>query len=676
VAHSADVEIDVPLSPDASPGRRLVIVDDRAGAGPASSSRDQLILDMAWTPIPGERPDLLTVRPLIQDILQRHNLFFDALDVLDDYETATDMASRLQTHGVTWWYQVRSVLALHVHERLLWSQLIAGLVRDGGYGAIEIRSTRPALIDVAFRTGAAGDCAVEVVRPLAWPPLSPSAPLAPPQKPPSTATAMAATGAPPVALPTRIRRRLGRVRRAAMRAIRWTAASPPKITPLERRLAVLDARLADLARQPDSIVAVVMAASFHTVRDDADDRRVDPYVSPILDRLAADGHSIAIVVIGLDHRKAIPWRVIEADPRLLPLSYVELRRPSAADPGAPSLGDGIRELPLVALQWNGFDLGPIVADLVASYHGWIERQGASMAGAIEVLGLLRPAALFTGWEAARTAWLAAARTVGVPTVAVQHGVIYPRNPDYDRAPHPGRFQPDVTCVFGPYERDLLIAEGGYDPDAVVATGSPRIDPDIATVAGSPGERETVRAELGVAPGDRILVVSAGRRYIGDTIHGLSMAGRLLTGPMPGVHIVVKLHPEAFGEDYYEELLAGMANAGTYSKPRLSVVRDIDLYRLLRSADAHLGLYSTVLTDAVLTNTPNMIAVGQAWADILGYVEAGVATPVGSADDVRRFMADPLWASAEDRARFLAAHFRSGDAVGRIAAAIRDASRQV
>jgi hypothetical protein len=171
--------------------------------------------------------------------------------------------------------------------------------------------------------------------------------------------------------------------------------------------------------------------------------------------------------------------------------------------------------------------------------------------------------------------------------------------------------------------------------------------------------------------DRLLVLSAARNPVGDEMHSMSMVARLLDGPLPGVHVVIKLHPEEATGEQYERLLAGLAVAADYPPVRVSVVRDVDLYRLLRAADAHLGLYSTVLTDAVLTGTPNMIAVGQAYADIIGYVKAGVAVPVRTVDEVRAFMADPRLASLADRARFLDQHYRSGDAIARIAAAIED-----
>ena len=57
------------------------------------------------------------------------------------------------------------------------------------------------------------------------------------------------------------------------------------------------------------------------------------------------------------------------------------------------------------------------------------------------------------------------------------------------------------------------------------------------------------------------------------------------------------------------------------------MKEIDLYGLLRAADAHLGLHSTVLTDAVAAGTLNLIAVSDAHHDLIGYVPAGVAVPV-------------------------------------------------
>ena len=77
-------------------------------------------------------------------------------------------------------------------------------------------------------------------------------------------------------------------------------------------------------------------------------------------------------------------------------------------------------------------------------------------------------------------------------------------------------------------------------------------------------------------------------------HLTNMLERLLGGPLPGVHVVFKLHPGETDEGPYRALLTGLATAGGYEPPPISVIRDIDLYRLLRAADAHLGMHSTVL----------------------------------------------------------------------------------
>jgi len=435
----------------------------------------------------------------------------------------------------------------------------------------------------------------------------------------------------------------------------------------------LEARLATLAAEPPAVLAVVRSASFHVIEDDDGIRRTDPYVTPVLDALAAEGTPVVSIGLALDLRLDADWQVIKPDPRLLPMSFVSKRSRLPADDAAigAEMRARIRATPLLAVDVEGFDLGSAIREIVADLWRWFERQRHGMLWAERIMIELQPSALFTGWEGARTMWLGAARRLGVPSLAVQHGVIYPNNPDYYRPQHPGLVRPDVTCVYGSYERELLIEGGHYDPATVVVTGSPRVHPDDAPVDVAADEGIELRRELGVADTDRLLVVSAARNPVGDEMHSVSMVARLLDGPLPGVHVVVKLHPEEATGEHYERLLAGLAAAGGYPPLRVSIIRDVDLYRLLRAADAHLGQYSTVLTDAVLTGTPNMVAVGQAYEDIIGYVEAGVAVPVRTVDDVRAFMAAPVAPSAAARARFLEIHYRRGDAIGRIARAITD-----
>ena len=98
------------------------------------------------------------------------------------------------------------------------------------------------------------------------------------------------------------------------------------------------------------------------------------------------------------------------------------------------------------------------------------------------------------------------------------------------------------------------------------------------------------------------------------------------------------------------------------------MQHIDLYRLLAAADAHLGVHSTLLTEAVFTRTPNLLATGLAGADLLGYVPARVAVPVASPADLGAALDRPRAEILrdEDREAFLAAHYEPGVASQRIA----------
>ena len=66
--------------------------------------------------------------------------------------------------------------------------------------------------------------------------------------------------------------------------------------------------------------------------------------------------------------------------------------------------------------------------------------------------------------------------------------------------------------------------------------------------------------------------------------------------------------------------------------------------------------------------PDLLAAGLASADVLGYVEAGVAVPVRTGADILAALDRPraeIMRRADQEA-FLRAHFEPGDASGRIA----------
>jgi hypothetical protein len=250
-------------------------------------------------------------------------------------------------------------------------------------------------------------------------------------------------------------------------------------------------------------------------------------------------------------------------------------------------------------------------------------------------------------------------------VAVQHGIIYRWHSGYVHRDRPPELRfADRTYVFGEWERRLLTAVSVYRDDEVRVGGSPRLD----LVLPDASDRDAVRAELGVAAGDRLVVISGTWGPIYRRFHYPIALARLFDRPMPRVHLVIKLHPSEPDEGPYRRVIEGVAASGGFRPPPISVVQSVDLFRLLKAADAHLGVSSTVLTEAVMAGTRNLLADTVAGADLLGYVEAGVATPVRDGAELLAALeaVHDEGISETRRLAFINAHFRPGVAGERIA----------
>jgi hypothetical protein len=627
--------------------RRLVFINHAGDAGRAAESTEYVVLDAAWTPPGGERPDVRSIRGALWEVIRERNLHDESLAALDAWATRADLVPRFEMDGVSWWAHVRGFVRLDLHELMLWRLVLDQLAPRGGYATIEVPVDRPHLRAALEAEGVGPAASAEIV-------VSDG----------GTQARRFGGGKP-----SRIRPAGPRpwYRRALSRTVRFGRRTLD--IPARARARLLRERFGRLVRRRPEVLAIVRGESFHHIQGDDGVERSDPIVTPVLRRLEARGHATAVVILG---------RTDEGDdPRLLrrdgPMPFGVLSRllidGRERDDERGELARRLRGIEAFPLPVAGVDLAPAIVSVLASLDKWLARQRRERLVAERLIATLRPRVLVTGWESARTAWLAGARASGIPSVAIQHGVIYPSNPDYYRPVRPELVRPDLTCVFGAYERRLLVEDCAYAPNSVIATGSPRMSPAAEAPPPDPAARAAVRQALGVSEGERMLVISGARHAVGEGLHSTAIFARLLGGPLTGVHVVVKLHPEEEEVDHYSAMLAGLAAAGGYPAPPVTVVRDIDLYRLLLAADAHLGIYSTVLTDAVVVGTPNMVAIGQAWSDLLGYVDAGVAHPVASADDVAAFMHDPRPASPASRSAFLREHYEPGDGAERIADAV-------
>jgi hypothetical protein len=244
-----------------------------------------------------------------------------------------------------------------------------------------------------------------------------------------------------------------------------------------------------------------------------------------------------------------------------------------------------------------------------------------------VLAAVRPAVVClyaesSGWGRAA---IAACRAHGVPTVALQHGIVYPKyysyrhDPDEQDCP-----RPDRTAIFGEAAGRLLRDLGGYAPLSLVPTGSPKFD-DLVRGARE-RDRGALRARLGVGPGERLLAVASRFQAIRRTHQAIGpvfAAFVRAVESLPGVHAVVKPHP-AEPAGAYDAVLAAERST------RVRVLPGVDLVDLLHAADALVTVESLSAVEALVLGRP--VVVLNMPTHLRELTEQGVAVGVAASDD--------------------------------------------
>ncbi|MBN2370703.1 MAG: CDP-glycerol glycerophosphotransferase family protein [Vicinamibacteria bacterium] len=248
--------------------------------------------------------------------------------------------------------------------------------------------------------------------------------------------------------------------------------------------------------------------------------------------------------------------------------------------------------------------------------------------ATSALESLRPSVIClyaesSGWGRAA---LAAGQAAGIPTVALQHGILYPRYYSYRHDADEGACpRPDRTAVFGEDARRLLVERGGYDPETVVVTGSPKFDAllDAARV----WNRDETRAQFGVGLKERLILVASRFREIRDTHRAIGSEFSALARAvesMRGVKCVVKPHPAESAAPY-----EGCLRAINARKTRMAAP-SADLVRLIHAADALVTVESLTAMEALVLQRPILIL--NMPSHLKDLIDRGVAMGVSAGAD--------------------------------------------
>ena len=601
-----------------------------------------VVLDTTWTPSAADREGdapPIALREVAERVLTSRDLIAETTRLLDAWAEGSGVVEAMTADGTSFWHYFRLRHWMWLQQLILWLAIADELVNEAQPAGIECApGTDEGLVEAARLVAAHRGLTFRSEEPalVAGPVLE-----AAPAKSLSTAR---------------------RLVRSVFSRIRPDEAG--------RRRRFVAQRIDHLERERCRCLLVVLEHARQQVETPDGPRLINAYLGPIVDRL----RGTRLEPIELDIRARLTddesWQRL-SDPdsaRLLPadaiwtgaapaqrddtLAWVEQAAATIEASTGPALVSGI-------------DLGPAIAAQVAAEARRGLASPVRNVGRIrKLLERLRPSGILLADEYHRQEWLAAAKGERVPTAAVQHGLIWHGHAGYIHPDRPDALRlPNRTYVFGAWEAELLRTRSVFRPDELEIGGSPRLD----LVRTEPVDRDAVRTQLGVAAGDRMVVVSGTWNALYRRFHYPISLAALVDRPLPGVHLVVKLHPGEPDEGPYRAVIEGAAGARGFEPPPITIVKSIDLYQLLSAADAHVGIYSTVLTEAVWTGTPNLLLDFLPAADLLGYVPAGVASPIRSGKDLLAALDDPTPAAADARRQFLDAHFEPGNASERIAA---------
>jgi hypothetical protein len=279
-----------------------------------------------------------------------------------------------------------------------------------------------------------------------------------------------------------------------------------------------------------------------------------------------------------------------------------------------------------AARIHGIDCWPIIRELLAGV-AWLQWPWSvrAMDEAAAALDALSPHAVLTYAEAGGwgRALVLEARRRHIPSAGLQHGFIYRHWLNYRHeqdelaaAKTPGFPHPTRTLLFDAFTARHLRDAGRLPDTSLRVTGSPKLDELLSTAAALPAEAVArLRADLGVAASDRILLVTTKEREARGSLERFLEAA----GSIEGAVVVIKPHP-AETVEAYADVVEG--------RSRIRVVpAATSLALLLRAASAVVTVNSTVALDAGALEVP-AVSIGLP-NNLSPLVDAGAIA--GSAD---------------------------------------------
>ncbi len=223
--------------------------------------------------------------------------------------------------------------------------------------------------------------------------------------------------------------------------------------------------------------------------------------------------------------------------------------------------------------------------------------------------------------------LDAAKTAGIYTFGIQHGIIHDLQPSYHFTENDKtrNITADRTLVWGNYWENKLYQQSNYPENSLIKTGFIRTDI-------IPRLKDLKNEKLFNLPDNQKLVVFASQP-IKDANQRKLVAYEVFKAlkNFDNCSLVLKPHPiEMNDTEYYKEIAmeAGLND--------LIINGTIDLYLLISKADIVITSFSTVGLESVLFNKP-LIIIDPLKEDVQNYHKNGVAFQASNSEELSNYI---------------------------------------
>ena len=206
-------------------------------------------------------------------------------------------------------------------------------------------------------------------------------------------------------------------------------------------------------------------------------------------------------------------------------------------------------------------------------------------------------------------FIAAGNKLNIDTYAVQHGIINETSSTYIiNSKYKELLVPRNTFVWGEKYKELLISHTNvYNKENVNVVGQVRTDDLVQN------------GYLKKSKKNGTLRILYATQYFRDLLEPATlMLFNALNLMKEDYELIIKLHPVDLNFEFYEEMVE------KFHIKNCKIIKDGDLYELIKWSDLVVSVHSTVVVEAALMDKPSICMLLPKYNDAGGFVKEGVS----------------------------------------------------